>query len=102
MQFREAVTILRSTGPGPYGDPHGDWASPTEIPAKGFVIAGSARRKDAMILMPPTTDIRPGDRLRRTGHGVYQVVGAPKEVASPTRRIMWSVAIQLLAGNSGA
>jgi hypothetical protein len=101
MQFKDEVTILRTDAPGPYGDPRGDWSNPTEIPAKGFWIAGSARRKDKTILMPPTTDIQAGDRVRLNGD-VYQVVGEPGQVRSPSRLIMWRVSIRRLGGNARA
>lgn len=91
MRFPDAVTILRSSTQDAYGDP--GWATPTEIPAKAFVTPEGA-------YLPPTTDIRTGDRLRVPGRGTFTVDGEPTRLRSPSRLIMWHVELTRIPGTA--
>ncbi|MEV1157730.1 hypothetical protein AB0J27_20260 [Micromonospora chokoriensis] len=87
MRYPDALTILRPSGPDAYGNPGTSWESPEEIPARGF-LAGDA------CYLPPTTDVRRGDRLR-LGTDVYDVEGDPQPARSPSRTVLIVCSVKL-------
>lgn len=95
MKFPDAITVQRSTTADAYGNPGHDWTSPEEHSEVGFAVAGSARRKDETVFMPPTADVLAGDRMVVNGVQ-YEVLGAPKLLRSPSKAVMLSVSIQRL------
>jgi hypothetical protein len=84
VKFPDAVTILRAAGVDEYGNP-GSWDAPDEIAAIGFLL-------HRQIMLPASVDIRAGDRLA-TARGLFKVDGEPELLRSPSRNVMWNVAL---------
>lgn len=83
MRFPDTVTILRPTQADEYGNPGASWDAPATFAAFGFLVGSD-------LLMPPSADIRPGDRVRHAGK-TYAVQGDPLMLRSPSKAVMWSV-----------
>lgn len=84
MRYPDVVTILRPVTVDAYGNP--SWEDPDETAALGFLMH---RR----IMLPPTVDIRAGDRIA-TARGLFRVEGEPEMLRSPSRNIMWQVELE--------
>lgn len=55
--FPNAVTVLRAVESDEYGNPGNNWTTPAATPAAAMVLGEAA-------FMPPTVDIRHGDRVQ--------------------------------------
>lgn len=77
MRFPDDVTVLRPYGEDAYGNPGNSWADPTVIEAKGFLVNFSS------LFMPPSADVRSGDRVT-VGGRTYEAEVTPARSPSKT------------------
>jgi hypothetical protein len=88
VKFPDDVTILRGTEPDEYGDPNRANFQPVAS-VKGAILGL------ASLMLPPSADIRPLDRVSMRG-GTYAVKDAPIPLGPPGKRTLWAVSLTRL------
>jgi hypothetical protein len=83
VRFPDLVTVERSTAPDKYGNPGKSPAAPAVSTVSGFHVT------EETLLLPPSADVREGDRLLIGGRRFAAV--DVDEIRSPSRRVMWQV-----------
>ncbi len=85
MRYPHDVVLVRPSGQDEYGNASNDFSLASETPLKGFMVKPGER-----LLLPPSADVRDGDRVRV--NGVTYSTDAD-EIVSPSKRVLWDLTL---------
>jgi hypothetical protein len=90
MRFPDAVEILKPSGVDGYGNPGRSFVDPQVVQVSGFEV-----RRDTLLLLPATSGIEEGDRVRLRGK---TFAATPTEIRSPSRTVLFTVELEEVEG----
>lgn len=81
--FPDQIVVHRAQGTDAYGNEGANFDNPETFTYPGFEAV-----QNALLLMPPTADVRPGDRFLLRGDTFS---GTPSLIRSPAAPKLWAI-----------